>query len=156
MKVLNFPICEIIETPLTLHRWFVPRKRSRSSILSRMANLSVFSSLVFDRRLQRGVHQPSLKVCAACFVDKSLSIGCQAAVKRVVIEISTNVTTMSRGATINSSSFILDSFVARNRNGTSGTNVFEYFCTISNNPREFFPRSFALRGMFLSFLCCLY
>lgn len=30
------------------------------------------------------------------------------------------------------------------------------FARISNNPREFFPRSFALRGMFLSFLCCLY
>lgn len=61
-RLFPFPICEIIETPLTLHRWFVPRKRSRSSGFCRGCSqtFSVFSSLVFDRRLQRGVHQPSL------------------------------------------------------------------------------------------------
>lgn len=100
-------------------------------------------NLAFDRRSQRGVRH-ALKVCAACFADKSLSIGCQAAVKRVAIEISTNVTRVTRSQRlIHPLSFSIP--LSLHRNGTTEW-IFEYFCTISenDNPRGFLTYSSAL------------
>lgn len=112
---------------------FLSRKRVQSSLQSRMAKPRLRSTM-----------RHALKVCAACFADKSLSIGCQAAVKRVAIEISTNVARVTRSQRlIHPLSFSIP--LSLYRNGTTEW-IFEYFCTISenDNPRGFFTYSSAL------------
>lgn len=111
-RLFPIPICEIIETFDTrLVRDFC-RERGCNRAFSRE-----WRNLASDRRSQRGVRH-ALKICAACFADKSLSIGCQAAVKRVAIEISTNVARVTRSQRlIHPLSFSIP--LSLHRNGTT-------------------------------------
>lgn len=149
MRVLNgLPLVDVayFQFPfakLSKPLWHSTCSRFLSDFWCNRAFSREWRNLASDRRSQRGVRH-ALKVCAACFADKSLSIGCQAAVKRVAIEISTNVARVTRSQRlIHPLSFSI--LLSLYRNGTTEW-IFEYFCTISenDNPRGFLTYSSAL------------
>lgn len=89
MKVLNgLPLVDVAYFQFPFAKLSKPLWHSTGSrFLSRKAKTS---PSIDDRRATQSVQH------AASFVDKSLSIERQAAVKRVAIEISTNVTRVTR------------------------------------------------------------
>lgn len=108
-RLFPIPICEIIETPLTLDRFAISVAKGETSP-------SIDGCQAF-------------KVCAACFVDKSLSIGCQTLVETRRDRNIDECYACHTVATINSSSFVLDSFVVVESKWNDGMylNIFPRF-----------------------------
>lgn len=147
MKVLNgLPLVDVAYFQFPFAKLSKPLWHSTGSrFLSRKAKTS---PSIDDRRATQSVQH------AASFVDKSLSIERQAAVKRVAIEISTNVTRVTRfQRLIHPLSF--STLLLLNRNGMY-LNIFARFQKTIIREDSSIIRPLYARYFFHFFVICLF
>lgn len=147
MKVLNeLPLVDVAYFQFPFAKLSKPLWHSTGSrFLSRKAKTS---PSIDDRRATQSVQR------AASFVDKSLSIECQATVKRVAIEISTNVTRVTRfQRLIHPLSF--STLLLLNRNGMY-LNIFARFQKTIIREDSSIIRPLYARYFFHFFVICLF
>lgn len=147
MKVLNgLPLVDVAYFQFPFAKLSKPLWHSTGSrFLSRKAKTS---PSIDDRRATQSVQR------AASFVDKSLSIERQATVKRVAIEISTNVTRVTRfQRLIHPLSF--STLLLLNRNGMY-LNIFARFQKTIIREDSSIIRPLYARYFFHFFVICLF